>query len=90
MEKSLFVLWLKDSSDNPRVKHRQAITKSILDEVYVDQVILEMVGKSFEERFLHMIHFGDWLSFWCAILHETDPSPVEKITSLKNQLSEKQ
>jgi len=86
---SLLVLWLIDSSDNPRVKHRQRITKSILDEVGVDQVILEMAGKSFEERFLHMIHFGDWLSFWCAILHETDPSPVEKITSLKYQLSKK-
>tara|TARA_Y100000310_G_scaffold85216_1_gene82026 strand:- start:968 stop:1549 length:582 start_codon:yes stop_codon:yes gene_type:complete len=87
---SLFVLWLTDSSDNPRVKHRQSITKSILDEVGVDQVVLEMAEKSFEERFLHMIHFGDWLSFWCAILHETDPSPVEKITSLKYQLSKKQ
>ena len=86
---SLFVLWLIDSSDNPRIKHRQSITKSILDEVGVDQVVLEMAEKSFEERFLHMIHFGDWLSFWCAILHETDPSPVEKITSLKYQLSKK-
>ena len=86
---SLFVLWLIDSSDNPRVKHRQSITKSILDEVGVDQVVLEMAEKSFEERFLHMIHFGDWLSYWCAILHETDPSPVEKITSLKYQLSKK-
>ena len=86
---SLFVLWLIDSSDNPRIKHRQSITKSILDEVGVDQVVLEMAEKSFEERFLHMIHFGDWLSYWCAILHETDPSPVEKITSLKYQLSKK-
>jgi hypothetical protein len=46
-----------------------------------------MIGEYFQERFLHMIHYGDWLSFWCAILHETDPSPVEKIVRLKNELS---
>ncbi|MBT4369354.1 MAG: bifunctional phosphoglucose/phosphomannose isomerase, partial [Candidatus Marinimicrobia bacterium] len=32
-------------------------------------------------------HYGDWLSYWCAILHGTDPSPVEKISRLKEELS---
>ena len=30
--------------------------------------------------------FGDWLSYWCAILHKTDPNPVFKIDHLKNKL----
>ena len=50
---------------------------------------IKVNGESFQERFLNMIHYGDWLSFWCAILHETDPSPVEKIVRLKNELSKK-
>tara|TARA_B100000809_G_scaffold5047_1_gene5154 strand:- start:401 stop:1441 length:1041 start_codon:yes stop_codon:yes gene_type:complete len=82
----LFVLWLSDTDDNPRVKHRQKITQDILNEAGVDQFVLEMAGNSFQERFLHMIHFGDWLSYWCAILHGTDPSPVEKISRLKEEL----
>ena len=82
----LFVLWLSDTDDNPRVKHRQKITQDILNEAGVDQFVLEMTGNSFQERFLHMIHFGDWLSYWCAILHGTDPSPVEKISRLKEEL----
>ena len=44
---------------------------------------------TFQERFLHMVHYGDWLSFWCAIHHESDPSPVIKISRLKDELSEK-
>ena len=82
----VFVFWLMDAHDNPRVKHRQEITQMVMNETGVDQDILEMTGNSFQERFLHMIHYGDWLSFWCAIAHGTNPSPVEKISRLKEEL----
>ena len=36
-----------------------------------------------------MIHYGDWLSFWCAILHDTSPSPVKNIDRLKKTLMSK-
>jgi len=36
-----------------------------------------------------MIHYGDWLSYWCAILHGTDPSPVVKIAHLKQELADR-
>ena len=85
----LFVLWLTDEIDNPRVKYRQEITQDILNETGIDQFVLEMTGNSFQERFLHMIHYGDWLSFWCAIAHCTDPSPVEKIDRLKEELMQR-
>jgi Bacterial phospho-glucose isomerase C-terminal region. len=49
--------------------------------------VIQIKGNSFQERFLHMINYGDWLSFWCSILHETDPSPVIKINRLKKELS---
>lgn len=84
---SCFVLWLTDDADHPRVKHRQRITQNILNEAGVDQYVIEMTGNTFQERFLHSVHYGDWLSYWCAILHGTDPSPVEKISRLKNELA---
>ena len=87
--KYLCVLWLEDDNDNNRTKIRKNITEKILDEVNIPQYSIQIIGESFQERFLHMIHYGDWLSFWCAILHETDPSPVEKIVRLKNELSKK-
>ena len=86
----LFVLWLTDQSDNHRVKHRQEITQEILNETGIDQFVVEMTGNSFQERFLHMINYGDWLSFWCAISHCTDPSPVLKIDRLKQELMQRQ
>ena len=87
--KYLCVLWLEDESDHVRTKIRKNITESILNENNIPQYTIKVGGESFQERFLNMVHFGDWLSFWCAILHETDPSPVEKIVRLKNELDEK-
>ncbi len=82
----LFVVWLVDESDNPRVKLRTKITQTILEEKGVDQITMRVQGNSFQERFLNMIHYGDWLSFWCAILHQTNPSPVKNIDRLKKTL----
>ena len=45
-----------------------------------------MTGNFFQDRFLNMIHYGDWLSYWCAIAHNTDPSPVSNIDRLKKNL----
>ena len=83
----LFLIWLSDKADNERVKHRMAITQTILNEKKVDQHVIKMKGNLFQVRFLNMIHYGDWLSYWCAIAHNTDPSPVSNIDRLKKELS---
>jgi len=87
--KDLCVIWLEDPHDNKRNKIRKQITESILNDIEIEQYSIQMDGDTFQERFLNMIHYGDWLSFWCAIFHKTDPSPVDKIEKLKNILSSK-
>ena len=73
---------------NERNKVRQKIVMDMLNEIGVDQFKLEVSGGGFIDRFLLLIHYGDWLSYWCAILHKMDPSPVQNIEKLKNKLSE--
>ena len=82
-----YIIWLKDKDDHDRVKLRQNATLEILRKNGVKQSALKMKEKSFSERFLHMIHYGDWLSYWCAIANESDPGPVEKIIQLKKKLA---
>ena len=86
--KSYFIIWLFDKKMNKRNKARQVIVMNMLDEIGLDQFKLEVIGNNFEERFLLLIHYGDWLSYWCAILQKIDPSPVKNINILKNKLSE--
>ena len=84
--KHFVVVWMKDCNDHPRVKIRQLISGKILKDIGIKQFFIEMDGETFQDRFLNMIHFGDWLSYWCAILHKSDPTPVIKIEKLKSQL----
>ncbi len=87
--KHISVLWLTDSSDHERVQLRQDITKRIINVKNIKQHIISVSGSSANVRLLHLIHFGDWVSYWCAILHGTDPSPVAPIEELKTELSSK-
>ena len=83
----LSIVWLNDESNHERIGVRQEITSKILDNVVDKQFEITLNGNTRFERLLHLIHFGDWVSLWCAYLHNTDPSPVEKIANLKNELS---
>ena len=84
---SYYVLWLMDEDMNDRNKSRQRIISEILSDLNVSQQEIMVDGDDFKERFLLLIHYGDWLSYWCAILHNTDPSPVKNIQILKDKLS---
>ena len=87
--KHMSVLWLTDSNDIERVQLRQEITKRIIEVKNKNQYMISVEGSSVRIRLLHLIHFGDWVSYWCAILHGIDPSPVEPIMQLKAELSSK-
>jgi len=83
------IIWLKDESDHPRTKIRQISSKKIINNLPARHESVSLEGFTKVERYLNMIHLGDWVSFWCAILHETDPTPVKKIDRLKEILSKK-
>jgi len=83
------ILWIKDENDHPRVQLRQEITQKIIEEKNENQYVICVGGSTPNSRFLHLIHFADWVSYWCAIFNHTNPSPVKPIMYLKNELSAK-
>ncbi|MFL3024850.1 MAG: bifunctional phosphoglucose/phosphomannose isomerase [Candidatus Neomarinimicrobiota bacterium] len=83
------IIWLNDKSDHPRTNIRQTSTKNIINNLAGRHEIVSVEGSTKVERYLNMIHLGDWVSYWCAILHKTDPTPVKKIDELKKILSKK-
>jgi len=85
--KRFFIIWIRDREDHSRVRIRQTITSKIIGEQCRGQEVISLEGNSDMERWLRLIHFGDWLSYWCAFLHKTDPTPVEKISRLKETLA---
>jgi len=84
----LAVLILKDKTDHQRVKARMEIVKDIIQQKGVPVIEVESSGKSLLERMLSLIHLGDWVSYYLAILNEVDPTPVEVIDYLKKNLAQ--
>lgn len=85
--KQMHVIFLVDKDTHKRVAVREQITKNIILN-YADGVTeVKSEGKSLLARMFSLIHFGDWVSFYLAILNNEDPEPVKVIDYLKSELA---
>jgi len=84
--KNFVVLMLRDKDMHPRVTKRMDITGDILKDEGVLVLEIWSRGESLLSRIFSLIYIGDFISFYLAILYGIDPTPVERITYLKNKL----
>ncbi len=82
----LRIVMLRDSADNERVKARMEITKSLLKDAAAPVEEVWSEGESLIERIFSLMYYGDFLSLYLAFLNEVDPTPVDRITTLKERL----
>ena len=82
------VLMLRSSLDYPRVQVRWDVTEELLRRERVAGETLQGRGESKLAHMLSLIHFGDYVSFYLAMLNGADPSPVEAIAFIKQRLAE--
>jgi len=80
------ILWLTDKDDHERNRIRQNVTREIIGGLAGNHEIISVAGRNLTERLIHLINYGDWVSYWCALLHGSNPSPVIKIDRLKKTL----
>jgi glucose/mannose-6-phosphate isomerase len=85
----LIVLVLRDKSEHPQVVKRIEISKKILSEKNIEIVEVFSSGESDLARMFSLIYLADIVSFYVAILNKVDPTPVETIRFLKQQLKAK-
>ncbi len=81
------VVILHDSADNPRVKKRMEITKEIIKTRGPRIVEVEARGESFLAKLYSLIYTGDYASFYLALEYGINPTPVQVIDYLKNELT---
>lgn len=81
------VVNLLDSSYNERIKKRFEITNSLISAKGIEVVEVESFQSSYKERLLDLILKIDWLSYYAAILAKKDPSEIDYIHYLKNELT---
>ncbi len=85
--KDFVVVILRDKGDHPRIAKRMDITKDIIEKEGVDVVEVNSVGEDVLSRIFSLIYIGDFVSYYLAILNKRDPTPVERVTYLKNELA---
>jgi glucose/mannose-6-phosphate isomerase len=78
---------LRDSGDHPRVQARFRWLERYLAGRGVHVETVDAPGGDPMSRVLGCVALGDWVSYYLALLHGSDPSALPGVTSLKKALS---
>ena len=82
----IMVVLLRSPLLPSRIKRRYQVTCQLLDEAEVSYQIIDGEGTSPLSQIMSLVLFGDYVSYYLAMLYQVDPSPVKAIDYLKEQL----
>jgi len=86
----IFVVLLRTSRLSERIQLRYRITCQLLEQAKVSYQIVDGEGNSALSQMMSLVLFGDYVSYYLAILYGIDPTPVKAIDYLKEQLAKNQ
>jgi len=81
------VVLLRAPSLHRRIRLRYRVTCELLDRAGVKYEYVDSEGSNPLSQMMSLVLFGDYTSYYLAILYRTDPSPVKVIAYLKEQLA---
>ncbi len=84
----IYVVLLRCPSLHPRILTRYQVTSEILKQSGISHETINSQGSSQLSHMMSLVYLGDWVSYYLAILNETDPTPVKAIDYLKKRLSQ--
>ncbi len=87
--KNFVVVMLRDKNMHPRIALRMDITRDIIKKEGPQVLEIWSRGDNLLSRIFSLIYIGDFVSYYLALLYGIDPTPVERVTYLKNQLAKK-
>ena len=89
MASRIAVVMLQSSYLPPQTLHRYDITAQLLNKAGITYQMVKGSGKSALAHIMSLVLFGDYVSYYLAILNRIDPTPVEAIDFLKGELGKK-
>jgi glucose/mannose-6-phosphate isomerase len=82
----LSAVFLEDRDQHPRVRQRFELTAKLVEPHAAAIARVETEGESRTERLLWAVMLGDLVSLHLAALRRVDPTPIEMIDRLKDEL----
>jgi len=83
----VLVVLLRSSFLPKTVQASYQVVCRLLEQDKVAYQIVEGRGKSRLSQMMSLLLFGDYLSYYLAILNQTDPTPISSISYLKGKLA---
>ncbi len=83
----LVATMLRSNLLNPRIQKRYQITGEILARAGIPYQLIDAEGKSVFSQMMSLVLYGDYVSYYLALLNQIDPTPVKVIDFLKKSLS---
>ncbi len=81
------VVFLGSPALNRRVQLRYQVTGELLDRSGIMHESVDSEGSSHLSQMMSLVLFGDYMSYYLALLYRVDPSPVKVIDYLKERLA---
>jgi len=84
---SIAALFLHTPEDHPRTAERMRLCKEIFRDAGASVEEVHAVGATRLQRWMHLVHLGDWLSLLMAEKTDVDPVDIRHIDYLKGELA---
>jgi len=84
--KDCALVFLRDKDINPRINKRIELTKSLLSREGLKTMEIWSRGEDTLSKIFSLIYTGDFISYYLALLYGVDPTPVERINYIKEEL----
>ncbi len=81
------VIYLTDREYHPQIKKRFDALKEMIAEQKIEVLILSSNEENKKVRIMDLIFLSDWISFYASVLRGFDPSEIDFIHRMKQQLT---
>jgi len=81
------ILFRDSENESVYISKRLNFMKKLFEEVSANVIEIQIKGKKKLSKMIYAMHLGDYTSCYLGILRKIDPTPVDAITELKNELS---
>jgi glucose/mannose-6-phosphate isomerase len=88
--RQLTVCILRDRGDHRRIGIRMAIVRKMIADLGLTVTDVHSAGTGSLARMFSLVQWGDFVSFYLAMLNGVDPTPIAAIDHLKRELAERE
>jgi len=85
LAKKFYFIFLRDKSDDERIRRRMEVMEDLLRERYLDFEIVDLEGDAFHKIFGSLM-LADWAAYYLAYHYGSDPEAVPMVEQFKKML----